>query len=271
MGHRFSRVMVALAFLAAITSIAFGGPNKTAELFIDCSPSTSAIDSIGKCFAESSFTTGVFIRNASKVYSYQYSISYDTSRLRFVKAMKGSADCQNFLEAKGQSMSFKGTKGSADSTRILIAGWLTGDDTSQCVGGTGCLSLVTFSKRFADTASLSLTKVIIIDCNLVEDTACVVHGATVLPGTMGVARFARTGGVKQERVEYANGKVRIVMPLGGSDFRAALSDVSGREILRFPQGKTVMEADLKSMARGLYFVSIVRSNRISSYPLANGR
>ena len=79
MNRIFSRAATAFAFSAAI---AIAGPNKDAELFIDCVPTTAGIDSMGACIAESSFTAGIFIRNANKVFSYQYSIAFDTSRLQ---------------------------------------------------------------------------------------------------------------------------------------------------------------------------------------------
>ncbi len=268
MGSIFSRVIAAFVFSAAVAS---AGPNKAAELYIDCAPATPEIDSLGSCVAESSFTAGVFIRNASKLYSYQYSLAYDAARLRFVKAVKGSAECRNFLESKGQSMSFKGNKEQADSTRILIAGWLSGDDTSQCTDGTGCLALVTFQKLGIDTTALSLGKLIILDCGLDEDTACVTHGASIVPGILGAARFVRLNAVFREGIEYANGKVRIRTLYGDAPCRASISDVSGREIIRFSQGSTAMEADMKRAARGMYFISIVRGARISSYPLMVGR
>jgi hypothetical protein len=267
MGYFLSRVWVALWVTAVIT---LAGPNKAAELFIDCAPASPSIDSLGMCVAESSFVAGIVVRNARKVYSYQYSIVFDTSRLQFVKAIKGNADCPNFLESYEGQISFKGTMEVENATRILIAGWLSGDDTSQCADGDGTLALVTFRKRANDTASLSLTKIIVIDCNLDEDTACVTHGAKVVPGTMD-AHVARKNAARREEIEFTKGMIRLRTQSGREDCRATISDISGREIQHFSRGSKIMEADMRSMARGIYFISIMHGNRISSYPLAVGR
>jgi hypothetical protein len=266
MRMKFSNVMATVAMTAAV---ALGGTNKDAELYIDCAPATPIIDSMGTCVTDSVFTVGICVHKAVKVFSYQYSVVFDTSRLLFVKAAKGGADCPNLLESKGQSMSFKGSRELSDSTRVLMAGWLSGDDTSQCAGGDGCLGLLTFRKRTGDTAILSLAKILVLDCSLSEDT-CQSHSARVAAGSLGVCD-GRVIAAAREKVEFIQGRVRIAAPAGEAIGRAAISDISGREIRRFSAGPSMMEADLKGAARGMYVVTIMRGNRISSYPFVIGR
>jgi hypothetical protein len=261
------KIKAAFAVFVAGT-IALAGPNKDAELFIDLAATTSDIDSngMGLCVADSSFTAGVVIYGARKLYSYQYYISFDTTRLKFISAAKGNDSCKNFLESKGGSNSFSGNLSRDDKTSILVKGYLTGDDSSQSVNGAGILALITFKKRTGDTTLLSLTKPIIIDFDLNEDTACVTHGAKVFPGTIGVLD-SRVYSKGRQAITISNGTVRILMPSGAQGCRAIISDISGREIRRFFYVSDRMVADIKSASQGIYYISIVQGNKTSSYPL----
>lgn len=256
----------ALCALSLTAAIAFAGPNKSAELFIDLAPSSPAIDSSGACVAESSFTVGIVIHGAKKLFSYQCYVAFDTASLRFVSALKGNDKCPNFLESNSGSVFFTAKKSRDDSTRILIGCSLTGEDASQCVDGEGFLSLMTFKKLSADTSSLSLAKILVEDCDLASDTMCASHGAVVVPGTIGVLG-ERHRAIPRQTIDFSNGIVRLHLPLGCSDSRAIISDISGREIRRMSGGSDKMIATMKSAPNGIYFISIVQGNKTSSYPL----
>jgi hypothetical protein len=191
----------------------------------------------------------VTISGAAKLHDYQVYVVYDTARLRFVSAVKGD---HNFLESGGGSIFFQAGRSRNDSTRILIGGSLTGDDASQCVDGGGYLSLITFKKLRADTTALSLAKILVEDCGEKSDTACVTHGATVYPGTIGV---------------LSSGAYAAQRPSRLGDARVTVSDISGRVIHRVSAGRGAMAVDMRSTAPGIYVISILQGNTLSSYPL----
>jgi hypothetical protein len=257
--------------MTSAIALALAGPNKNAAFFIDLSPTSAGIDSVGSCLKDSVFTAGVFVHDAKNLYDYECYIAYDTAQLQFVKAEKGSNNCINLLESKGASSIYFNGQKSADSCHVLVGGTLTG--SSSCVdSGSGCLGLVTFRKRTGDTTLLSLSRTILEGCGdaPVSDTGCVTHKAKVVLATIGVKAQFKIFQVR-EKIEYINGTVRVVMPSGSEDVKAIISDVSGREIRRFSRGTTLMEADMKSAARGIYFISIAHGAKISSFPFIIGK
>jgi hypothetical protein len=261
------KMKTAFAVFVAGT-IALAGPNKDAELFIDLVATTSDIDSsgMGICRVDSSFTAGVVIHGVKKLYSYQYYVAFDTTRLKFISAAKGSDSCPNILESKGGSNSFSGKLSIDDKTRILVSGYLSGNDSSQCVDGAGIIALLTFKKRSGDTTLLSLTKPLVLDFDQAEDTACVTHGAKVFPGTIGVL-YSRSHFAGRQTVTVSNGIVQIFMPSGAQDCKAVITDISGREVRRFFNSSDRMIADMKSTAQGVYCMTIIQGNKKLSYPL----
>jgi hypothetical protein len=262
-----SKMKTAFAVFFAGT-IALAGPNKDAELFIDLIATTSDIDSsgMGICLSDSNFTAGVVIHGAKKLYSYQYYIAFDTTRLKFISAAKGNDSCPNILESKGGSNSFSGKLSKDDKTRILVTGYLSGSDSSQCVDGSGMLALLTFKKRSADTTLITLTKPLVLDFDQAEDTACVTHGAKVFPGTIGVLD-SRVHFVGRQTISISNGIVRIPKSSGVQDCKAVISDISGRVIRHFFIESDKMVANMKSASQGFYYISIVQGNKTKSYPL----
>jgi hypothetical protein len=255
-----ARILIAIATAA---SLAIAGPNEKAEFFIDLSVASASIDSSVAVPAESSFVAGVAISGAKKLYDYQCYVVYDTARLRFLSAVKGD---HNFLESTGGSVIFQAKKSHDDSTRILIGGALMGDDASQCVDGGGFLSLLTFRKLTADTTTLSLVKILVEDCDLKSDTACVAHGARVFPGTIRVLEN-RTRAVQRHTVDFSSGILRFLAHSGQGDARATVTDISGHVIRRLDGGHGMMTVDMRSAPQGVYVISILQGTTSSSYPL----
>jgi hypothetical protein len=255
-----------MAAVATAVSLAIAGPNEKAEFFIDVSVASAAVDSSVAVPADSSFVAGIVVSGAKKLYDYELYMVYDTARLRFVSATKGSDQCKNFLESGGGSIFFQAKKSREDSTRILIGGTLTGDESSQCVDGGGFLSLVTFKKRTADTTMLSLTKILVEDCSQSADTACVTHGAKVFPGTIGVLSN-NIRAAQKRTVDFSDGTLKIIAPTGQGDAKVTLSDISGRVLRRMNIGGCMTAVDIKSVSQGVYVLSILQGNSSSSYPL----
>jgi hypothetical protein len=261
-----SSVVKAMLSVMVAGTLAIGGPNKSAGLFIDLAPMSPGIDSMGSRAVDSNFVAGVAIHGANKLFDYQFFVVYDTAQLRFISAIKGNSDSPNFLESNGGAIFFAAKRSLDDSTRILIAGSLMGDDTAQCIDGSGILAFVTFKKRNSDTTSLFLKKPIVENCDLAADTECPTYGAKVFTGPISVL-YTQKANKKQERMACFNGIVRMGIPSGARDCRASVFDVFGREIRKFTIRQQTMEADLSTAADGMYFITIAANNAMSSRPI----
>lgn len=259
-------IMKTIVAIVVGCTLAFSGPNKSAEFFIDLGAKTPGIDSAWSCPVDSGFVAGIVINGAKKLYDYQIYVIYDTAKLRYVSAIKGNSDAPNILESNGGTVSFKANRSINDSTHVLIAGWLSGDDTSQCIDGSGTLALITFKKRTADTSRLALADPIVDDCDETPDTACLLHGAKVFNGPISVIYTLKNNTI-QEKITCFNGLVRMTAPSGARDCRASVVDVFGREIRKFTIQQLNLEADLSAVAEGMYFVTMASNNKVITRPI----
>ena len=157
--------------------LAVAGPNENAKLYVDFSIESDAIDSVGGCAVDSTITAAIKIHDASKLYSYEFYLKYDTSSLVFVSGKSG----ENILDMNGGSGNFKATRSKKDSTQLLIACFLMGDDPSECVSGNGVLGLINFKLKKQDTTLLSITSRKFIDCDLTEDTTLQCFNGSIIP------------------------------------------------------------------------------------------
>ncbi len=263
MNSTIGKVILATALMIGVS---LAGPNKAAELFVDCGVSTTNIDSVGICQKDSTISVGVILHNAKKLYDFQVYVSYDTAKLKYVSSIKGNDARPNFLEANGGSIFYSVKRSRDDSTKILLGGSLTSDDGSQCVDGDGCLGIVTFRKLTTDTTKLRLFGVIVEDCSLIADTSCPLHEAAIYPGASAIIN-KKANAVIANKIEYKNGEVRLCLRGDKADCKAILYDISGHEIRHFEGTSQTKTASLKSVAAGMYFVSIMQGQKTVSYPI----
>jgi len=241
------------------------GPNRNAELFIDCAPKTAGIDSVGTCSKDSAVTIAIVLNGAHKVYDYQLFLVYDTAQLKFVSANKGNETCPNLLEANGGSIIFNSQKSINDSTRIRIGNSLISDDTAQCVSGSGCLALVTFKKRTIDTTRISLTKVLVEDCSSIADTSCPTHSAAITPATIAV-RWNYVVRSQEKRWEYNHDQIKVYVSSANVNCQASILDITGRTTQRLNRTHEYMVAEMASASPGMYILSIVQDAHHTTYP-----
>jgi hypothetical protein len=253
-------------FSVILGSIIFAGPNKSAELFVDCAPETPQIDSMSTCPTDSTFTVGIAIRGIQKMYGYQLYISIDTSHLRLISVQKGDDARPNILESSGGSINFTMKRSKDDSTQTLVGASLSGDDSTQCVNGSGLCALLTLKKRTDDTTDVKLRGVIVVNCELVDDIDLVCHKAVIAPGQSSVISLLKN--VRRDKIEMCGGMIRI-SPQWSAECRLSITDISGREVKRFPAGTTVI--DMRRATSGVYIVRVARNGGALSYPLVVSR
>ena len=249
---------------------ASGGSNKVAEFFIDLSANSPSIDSVETCPKDSTFVSAIAIHGAQKLGEYQFYVVYDTARLRFVSAVKGNSENPNFLESNGGSLIFLAKRAIDDSTRIFIGGSIMDADSSRCVDGNGILALITFKKRTSDSTTLYVAQPILEDSNRVADTGCIAHGAKVFTNPNSVM-YARNVIKNRNAMEFLNGMVKVAVPLGERDCRAFVFDGIGREIRKLCRRPTTMEADLSTLAPGMYFVAFSKGDEVSIRQIRVGK
>ena len=243
------------------------GPNRNAELFIDCAPKTAGIDSVGTCIKDSALTMAIVLKGAKKVFDYQLFLGYDTAQLKFVSAIKGNDTFPNFLETNGGSIFFNSQKSINDSTLIRIGNTLLNDVTAQCVSGSGFLALVTFKKRTIDTTRISLSKVLLEDCSpiAITDTACPTHGAAIFPATIAV-RWNSVVRSQEKRWEYNHDQIKVYVSSANVNCQASILDITGRTAQRLNRTHEYMVADMTSASPGMYILSIVQDAHHTTYP-----
>lgn len=217
--------------LLSLWSVAGAGLNSAAELYIDFNGATPAIDSVAGCATDSTAIAAIVVQGASHLFDYQCYIQYDTVRLKFVSGLKGTAVAPNFLESNSGIIVFTAKKALHDSTRILASGAIIGSDQSLCPTGKGVLGLLTFTKRTADTAWLSIVSPLAEDCDLSPDSTLRCHRGCLVQRSTPVAK-AKADRRCLSAVSVIGGSVRMQLP-GNVEYEILLSDAHGRTLLRY--------------------------------------
>jgi hypothetical protein len=253
-------------FINCAVAIVMAGQNSSSKLFFDTDISSPQIDSVRYCLKDSLFTLGINIADASVLYSYQVFLQYDTSRLQFVSAAKGNDVRGNFLESNGGSLSsFLGIRSKDDSTRILIAGTLQGNDKSQCVSGSGSIALVVFKMKMTDSTKLTFVKPIALDYDLVEDTTLQRYSATIISGSSKVV-FKRNPKSNLQKINLVSGKVHITFP-DVSRSEITLVNIKGRVITKRTELSKQLSLDLTDTGVGLFILKITQNGVMCACPL----
>lgn len=248
-----------------VASFVMAGKNSSAKLYIDADIGTPLIDSLRLCEKDSTFTVGIKITDVVELYGFQVYMQYDTSKVKLVSVTKGNAIDSNFLETSGRQLIFNGKKSLTDSTQILIAGSLFGDDKSQCSIGAGVLALVTFRMKLADTSKLTLQKSMLLDFDENVDSTLQKFSAQVIPGQSKVI-FKRSVASNLKNVNMINGKVHILLP-DVSRSEITLVDVKGRVVANRTERSNKILVDLTGSGAGFFILKVAQHGTICAYPL----
>jgi hypothetical protein len=251
-----------LTFLFIIAEVLSAGQNSSAKLYIDADISSKEIDSVKYCAKDSSLTVGIFAADITELYSYQMYLQYDTAQLQFISASAGS---DNFLGSKGGSpMFFPVKRNKADSTQLLIAETLVGDDSSQCATGSGIIGVIQFKMKGNDTATLSLHGPKLCDFNLKVDTSIQTHSAKVVPGIPRIL-YKKTVNKLNQTISINNKRVEIQFP---DEFQSGIKiiDIKGCVVADQLTMQKRIVLDLSNYHSGLYVLMIARNGAHNACP-----
>jgi hypothetical protein len=257
-------IKVLFSTLCAV-GILWAGQNSLAKLYIDTDVSTSKVDSVKMCVRDSTFTVGVNITNAVEVYGFQVYLQFDTSRLQYLSAVQGNASSPNILESKGGSIFFNKKISKDDSTRILLAGSLLGDDKTQCAVGSGFLALVTFKMKVTDTTKLMLVNPSFLDYNGVEDTNLQMHPARIVPGLSDIV-FTKNSQKSTQKINQVNRKIHLSLS-DMSRSEISLIDLHGRILTKRTEQSQQISLDFTNRSAGFYILKIAQNGVINTYSL----
>ncbi len=148
--------------------LCFGGPNKDASVFIDYNAATDVVEACSNV-TTAKMVAAVRISNASDLDGYSFQLDYDTTIFRLLECeTPGSGTGDFFLESNGGKVGplLKMEK----SGSIEISASLVGNDRTQAPDGDGVLALITFQRLTNYACELKLSKVELIDSDLILDT-----------------------------------------------------------------------------------------------------
>lgn len=177
-------LLILLSFM-----IASAGPNSNAQLYINFGTDTSKIDSITHHSVSDTFTAAILVKKVKSLYAFQLLVGFDTSALKFVSGLKDNGIQKNLLETQnGVISSFTCRYSRTDSTKISIGVSLEGSNEKECPDGSGFLAFLKFIKKKSDTTTLSIKSPLLLNTDLVEDTAMETFSGTIFPGTSAIIK-----------------------------------------------------------------------------------
>jgi hypothetical protein len=256
---------VLLSTLFCVAGLVMAGQNRSAKLYIDTDISTTSTDSVKVIPRDSTFTVGVTIMNAVELYGFQVYLQFDTSRLQYISASQGNSSCPNILESKEADIIFNKKISKDDSTRILLAGSIFGDDKSQCAAGSGFLALVTFKMKATDTTTLKLLNPVFLDFDEAEDNNLQLHSAMITQGEPAIV-LKRKSAHSTQKLNQMNRKIQLFLP-DASRSEISLVDLHGRVLIKQVEKSGQILFDLTNKCAGYYIIKVSQDGVISTYPL----